>query len=79
MTFNNILISCFSNNRYYVTIQILTPIVNSLFLIEMTIFNRFLNNIDVLNQLPITLGTALVCNKISNVKNLPLQRTISNL
>ena len=50
-----------------------TKTVNSIFLIENSVLVRFLKIIGMQNQLPIGFGTALVCNKISLVRNYPLK------
>ena len=58
--------SCFSNKKCIVSMKTCTTKVeNNVFLIETPIFRGF----SVQNQLSISFGTALVCNKISKVKN----------
>ena len=70
VTFNNPLKVYFSSKKYLTTIQTRpTQIVLSIFLIEKTVFNRFLKIIGVQNQLPIPFCSDLLCNKTLMVRN----------
>ena len=71
ITINNFIKACFSNEKCSVTIQTGTTqiIVNSLFLIEKPGIIRFPKIICVQNQLSISFGIALLCNKILKVKD----------
>ena len=78
MSFFNPIKACFFNEKYSFTIQTrITQIVNSIFLIK-TSFLKII--IGVQNQLHISFGSDLVCNKIfRDINSTHTQTQISNL